>query len=429
MQLSSRFLNCLKPLPNIALTQLLMLCFLAISSAFAAEQNTAFLPFKINAPHPQEMRLLTDEALRKELEAKKFSMLPREKARGFIDYEGTWPPLSADLAKVAEETGFDYVAVGAITQIAGQLSIDIQVFDILSPDTVHSFYRGGMPATELNTAIRESLTDILNYTSRDFLVASIAPEGNTRIDSGAILRKITTKPGDLYDPVQLRSDLKAIFSMGYFDNVEIEAKDTDKGKEIIFRVKEKPVIKKVLISGTDELEENEVRDAAGIIPNSILNPTRLNEAVERINELYKSKGYYNTRTTASISYPSENQAEVTFSIDEGSKIFIGEIIFEGNNSFDDDDLEDAIETAKRNWLSWITDTGVLKMEILKQDAFRIGAFYNNNGFIEVKVADPVVEQKEDELFITFRIEEGPRYRVGTVDIAGDLIEDKDKLLS
>jgi outer membrane protein insertion porin family len=429
MQLSSRFLDCLKPLPNIALAQLVILCLLAVPGVFAAEQNTAFIPFKINAPDPQEMKLLADEALRKELDAKDFTMLTRDEARNLVDYEGSWPPPAADLTKVAEETGLDYVAVGTITRITSQLSIDIQVFDLLAPDTVHSFYRGGVPATELNTFIRESLTDILNYTSREFLVASIAPEGNTRIDSGAILRKITTKPGDLYDPVQLRSDLNSIFSMGYFDNVEIEARDTDKGKAIIFRVKEKPVIKKVLITGADELEENDVRDAAGISPNSILNPTRLNEAVERINELYKSKGYYNTTTNVSVSYPSENQAEVTFSIDEGKKIFIGEIRFEGNSTFDDDDLQDAIETAERNWLSWITETGVLKMEILKQDAFRIGAFYNNNGFIEVKVGEPVVEQKEDELFITFRIEEGPRYKVGTVEIAGDLLEDRDKLLA
>jgi outer membrane protein insertion porin family len=429
MQLSSRFLNCLKTLsPRIPACLAVFFC-LAASSAFAAEQNTAFIPFKINAPHPQELMLLTDEALQKELAGKKFTMLPRDEARGLVDYSGTWPPPAAALGLVAEKTGFDYVAVGTVTQIAGQLSIDIQVFDLLAPGSAHSSYRGGVPATELATVIRETLTDILNYTSRDFLVASITPEGNKRIDSGAILRKVTTKPGDMYDPVQLRSDLKSIFSMGYFDNVEIEAKDSDKGKNIIFRVIEKPVIKKIIISGTDELEETEVRDAAGITPNSILNQTRLNEAVQRINELYKSKGYYNTVTTAAISYPSENQAEVTFRIEEGEKIFIGEVLFEGNESFSKSELKDVIETSAWNWLSWITETGVLKMDILKQDAIRLGAFYNNNGFLEVKVADPVVVQKEDELFITFRIEEGPRYRVGTVNITGDLLKDKEELLS
>ena len=102
--------------------------------------------------------------------------------------------------------------------------------------------------------------------------------------------------------------------MGYFDNVEIESNDTEKGKEIIFKVKEKPVIGRVIISGTDEIDEQEVRDAASIIPNTILNPTRLNEAVQRINELYKSKGYYNTQTNVDMSFTEEDRAEVRFNV-------------------------------------------------------------------------------------------------------------------
>ncbi|MDH3330111.1 MAG: outer membrane protein assembly factor BamA [Desulfobulbaceae bacterium] len=286
-----------------------------------------------------------------------------------------------------------------------------------------------MPLIQLDSLISETVIDILSYTSRNFLIASIAPAGNERIDSGAILRKITTKPGDFYDPDQLRQDLKAVFSMGYFENVEIEAADTEKGKTITFRVQEKPVISRVLISGTDEIDEQEVRDAGSIMPNTILNPTRLNDALQRINELYKSKGYYNTKSTVDVSYPSEDKAEVKFNINEGAKIYIGKISFEGNTSFDDDDLEDVIETAERGWLSWITETGVLKMSVLNQDAARIGAFYHNQGFIEAKVGDPTVKQEGDELQITFPIEEGPRFRVGTVNVEGDLIQSKEELIA
>lgn len=429
MQLSSLLLDRSNITGRFFLVALLLFCCFASLPANAAEQNTAFLPFKINAPNPQEMRLLTDEAMSKELSEKKFRMIPREEAKKLVDYAGTWPPPPEDLAGVAEKTGYDYVAAGTLTLIAGQLSIDIQVFDILSPEAAHSSYRSGIPATNLNTAVRETITDILNYTSRDFLIASIDVEGNNRIDTGAIMRKISSKPGDIYDPLQLRNDLKSVFSLGYFENVEIQAKDSPQGKDIIFQIKEKPVIRQVHIKGTDELDEVEVRDAADILPNSILNQTRLNEAVERINALYKSKGYYNTRTNVNITYPSEDKAEVTFEIEEGKKIFIGEIQFEGNKAFDDDDLEDVIETSERGIFSWITESGVLKMDVLQQDAIRIGAFYNNKGFVEVKVGDPKVEQKEDELIITFYIDEGPRYRVGTVEVTGDLIKDREQLLS
>jgi len=429
MQLPSRFFCCPQFLPAVFLSFLLALFSLFSQNALAADQNTAFVPFKINAPDQQAMAIQADEALRQELETRKFVMLSRAETSEMLDYAGAWPPAQETLEKIAEKTGYDYVAVGSVTQIGEQLSLDIQVYDVLAPGTAHASYRDAIPAAELNNAVRETITDILGYTSRSFLVAAVSPAGNVRIDSGAILRKITTKPGDFYDPGQLRADLKAVFAMGYFDNVEIESTDTDRGKEIVFRVKEKPVINRVLISGTDEIDEEQVRDAASIMPNTILNPTRLNEAVERINELYKSKGYYNTKTTVTISYPSEDSAEVKFAVEEGEEVFIGKIQFEGNSSYDAGDLEDVIETSERNWLSWITESGVLKMDLLQQDAARIGAFYQNQGFIEAKVGEPVVEQKDDELIITFYIEEGPRFRVGTVDVRGDLLRSKEELIS
>ena len=428
MQLKSSCAFCLTAVAASILATLVVLVCIP-QHALAADQNTAFLPYKINAPDPLDMAKQADASLQKELESKALTMLSREEAAQIVDYDRSWPPVPEILTQIAEKTGYDYVAVGSLTRIADQLSLDIQVFDVLAPASPHSSYRYGVPVVQMDSLINETVFDILSYTSRNYLIASIAPAGNERIDSGAILRKITTKPGDFYDPARLRKDLKEVFSMGYFENVEIEATDTGKGKAITFRVIEKPVISRVFISGTDEIEEQDVRDAASIVPNTILNPTRLNEAVQRINELYKSKGYYNTKTTVDISYPSEEKAEVKFNIVEGDKIYIGKITFEGNTSFDDSDLEDIIETGERDWLSWITETGVLKMSVLNQDAARIGAFYHNQGFIEAKVGEPIVKQQEDELFITFPIEEGPRFRVGTVAIEGDLIQSKEQLIS
>ncbi|NOQ46098.1 MAG: outer membrane protein assembly factor BamA [Desulfobulbaceae bacterium] len=398
-------------------------------SGWTAEQNTAFLPLKINAPNPQDVALKSDAALENALGDKNFTMISRDQAKQMVDYEGAWPPSPAQLSKIADATGFDYVAAGSLTQIGDHISLDFSAFDVLSPDSPHTAYREGASLEELELIAGEIITDLLGYTSRNFLVASIAPAGNVRIDSGAILRKITTKPGDFYDPVKLRQDLKAVFAMGYFDNVEIDAVDSDKGKKVTFLVKEKPIIGNIIISGTDAVKEEDVRDAANIMANTILNPSRINDAVARVKELYKSKGYYNTKVTAKLSYPTEETSEVRLVVDEGEKVSVRQIIFQGNTSFDDDDLEDIIQTGTWNWLSWFTESGVLKMDVLLQDASRIGAFYHNHGFIEAKVGNPVVDQQEDALLVTFPIEEGPRYRVGTVDIEGDLIKNKTALIS
>lgn len=422
--------NRLRHVPLAIITLLISVLTLAASlTVSAAEQNTAFLPLKINAENSSQVARQVDSALEAALAGKGFAMLSRVKAEKLVDYKGTWPPPASVLTRVADTAGFDYVAVGSLTMIGDQISVDMRVFDVLDPAAPHSSYRDGASLAEIDSVLEGTLVDILGFSSRSTIVASIAPSGNERIDSGAILRKIATKPGDFYSPDSLRKDLKTVFSMGYFDNVEIEVNDSPTGKEVIFRVQEKPLISAISFAGIDELSETDVRDAANIQPNTILNPAKLNDAIKRIKELYKSKGFYNLQAQAKLSYPTPQTAEVRFVIKEGEKMSIAAIKFVGNTTFDDGDLEDVIQTSSWSWLSWLTEGGILKMDVLQQDAARLGAFYNNHGFIEARIGTPQVEEKEDDLYVTFVIEEGPRYRVGTVDIKGDLIEDKEKLIS
>jgi outer membrane protein insertion porin family len=398
--------------------------------ASALENNTLFLPFKINAPDVANTAVVADRALEQEVLAKGMRMIPRTQAEKAVNYGGVWPPSSAALARVAEASGADYVVVGSLNKLGNRISVDCSIIDVLAPQAPYSAFREANSLNELPRISSDIVGAMLAYSNRSATVASIAPEGNERIDSGAILQKISTKPGDLYDPSTLRQDLKSVFALGYFDNVEIEANDTEAGKKIIFRVKEKPLVGNVIISGAEEIKEEEIRGAAGITANTILNPFKVNEAVQKIKGLYKSKGYYNTEVNAQISQMDNGQSEVRFTIAEGAKITVEGIAFTGNTSFSDGELEDVVQTSTHKWwISWLTDAGVLKMEILRQDAERIANFYQNQGFLEAKVGEPIVEQKEDALFVTFPIEEGPRYKVGTVDIAGDLIKSKDELLA
>jgi outer membrane protein insertion porin family len=419
--------------PRVILSALLFLLFslslVCSQQVLAMQQNTVFLPLRINAADQKNLQQLADETLAQELAAKDMTMLPRIEAEASVNYSGNWPPSPAVLSQLADKNGYDYVAIGSLTKLGKQLSLDIAVFDTLTPSALHTSFRESPLDDELDLLINDVITEIITYTNRNFVVASIAPAGNVRIDSGAVLRKINTKPGDFYNTATLRHDLKAVYAMGYFDDVAIDVTDTPNGKAVIFQVKEKPLISMVSFSGTDEIAEADVQEAANIQPNSIINPAKINEAVQRIKGLYKSKGYFATQVTANLSYPSPESVDVDFRIKEGEKVSVSQITFEGNTTFDDDDLRGVVETGTWNLLSWLTESGVLKMDVLYQDADRLKSYYYNHGFIEAKVGEPQVVEQEDSLHITFPIEEGPRYRVGTVEIEGDLIENKDILIS
>ncbi|MCW5210527.1 outer membrane protein assembly factor BamA, partial [Desulfobulbus sp. N3] len=245
-----------------------LLIFLAAGTASAIEQNTVFLPLKINAENRETVGQRVDVAFDKALRDKDIVMLSRLEAEQLVDYNGPWPPSTAALTKVAESAGLDYVAVGSLTMLGEHISVDMQVIDLLKPETPHSSYREGTSLSEVHSVLKNSLVDVLSYTNRNFIIGTITPEGNKRIDSGAIRRKISAKPGDTYSPDILRKNLKQVFSMGYFDNVEIEVNDSAEGKAVIFRVQEKPLIKTVTFTGLDKVEEEDVRDAANIQINT-----------------------------------------------------------------------------------------------------------------------------------------------------------------
>lgn len=398
------------------------------SPADAAGQNTAFPALKINgAGDLNALTLKADKALTTALSAQGFTMLEREKAGQFLNYGGTWPPAAPAIQAMAQKTGQDYVAVGSVTAIGEQISIDFQIFDLLESSAPRSFYRKGESIGNLDAAMDEISREIIRYTNRDQVIASIGPEGNKRIDKGAISRKIKTKSGDIYSPSALRSDLKAIFAMGYFDDVNVKVNDTPEGKVVTFLVTEKPLISKVEFSGISELDEEEVKETANISTNTIVNPAAINKSAEAVKSLYKSKGYYDSKVTPTITYPSKDQAVVQIAIEEGNKIYIKEISFTGNTTFESDELLDVMKTSEKDFLSWLTDSGMLKTDQLNQDSASIAAFYNNHGFLEAKVGEPTVKQDGEWLYITFNVEEGPRYMVGTIDIKGDLITDKQEL--
>ncbi len=394
-------------------------------SVSAQEENTVFLPVKINTLVPQEdLSEQVDSTLRDAAIQNNILMVERFQAETFADYDAVWPPTIGKLQKIAKENEYDYIVTGNLTILGNQVSLDIKLFDAFSPKKSIYFTEQGQSLDSLDSLFDTIMGQIVAYTGREYTIAYIAPKGNTRIDSGAILRKIKSKPGDVYNPAVLKADLKSIYKMGYFEDVQIDVEDSPKGKKVIFIIDEKPVIEVITFSGIDEVEEDKVKEVVTIREQSILNPTKIRESVEIIKALYQSEGFYNTEVDLKLTYPTPESVTIHYGITEGEKIYIKNIFFEGNVAFDRDELEDVIETHTKGWLSWLTEDGLLDRDKVNQDTGRIITHYHNNGYLDAKVGEPVIEQKDKWFYVTFTIEEGERYRVGTIDIQGDLIDEK-----
>lgn len=399
--------------------------------AFAAgpEANTIIIPPKVNAPSDTEkLTAASDKALEEAARGKGFAVFSRAEAGQKLGYD-QWPPKPEALKAALPSPGISFAAVGSVTRLGARFSLDFTVHDLSGSTQPRLYYQTSDGEDGLKTAFARMFSEVLAQTGQQLLIRSVAVAGNARIDSGAVMRQIKSQAGDLYSPENLRSDLKNIFQMGYFDDVQILVNDTDKGKEVTFQLKEKAVIAQIIFAGEKELEEKELKEVISISPNTIINAKEVQASVENIRKLYKDKGFYRTTVTARLNYPAADKVNVTFEIGEGVKMYIKGIRFVGNKAFTEKELRKEMSTSEKGLLSWFTDSGKLKRDILEQDRARIGALYHNSGYLEAKISEAVVSDEGEWLYVTFDIQEGERYRVGTIEITGDIVGEKDDLFA
>ncbi|MFO7911198.1 MAG: outer membrane protein assembly factor BamA, partial [Desulfotignum sp.] len=140
------------------------------------------------------------------------------------------------------------------------------------------------------------------------------------------------------------------------------------------------------------------------------------------------KNFHNCQVHYETKSLENNQADIVFVVDEGEKIKIEAITFEGNTYFTDKKIKKTMETSEKGFWSFITTSGDLDRTELENDVVRIESLYKNNGFIDVKVSDPEVEMGEESISIGFKIEEGSQYKTGKVDITGDILTSREDLL-
>ena len=249
--------------------------------------------------------------------------------------------------------------------------------------------------------------------------------GNVRVEDDGIRLHLKSRSGENFDPAVVEQDVKAIYRMGYFEDVQAELSQEG---ILTYAVKEKPYVREVKIQGAGQVTREKIETALGISPRTILDRVKVAEGVDKVRKLYTEQGYVNAAVDYSVSIEASNQAVVTLDVVEGGRLLIKRLSFEGNKAFSESDLKGLIGSKEESILSLFTSRGVLDRDMLTNDAAILSNHYNDNGYVEHKIDDPVILRARDGLEVVFRINEGPQYRVGKVEIGGELIQDGQQML-
>jgi outer membrane protein insertion porin family len=244
--------------------------------------------------------------------------------------------------------------------------------------------------------------------------------GNDRVEEEAIRVYLTSRTGEPLNQDAIDKDIRAIYKMGFFKNVEARLTEENGKTVLTYWVDERPLIREVRTEGNKGLSKEDLETALKVHPRTILNPVKIRTGIENTKKEYEKKGFLDADITYRTEETSAGEVILTFTVNENNKIGIKDIVFEGNKAFPGSQLASILATRKRNFLSRFLSTGVLNRDALKTDVERLTAWYYDNGYINVRIDEPKVERKEDGLYVTMRIDEGDQFMMGEVSFTGEV---------
>jgi outer membrane protein insertion porin family len=404
-------------------------------SALGQQQELVFkkiavLPFTVASKEPLAfLGEKVSQELRERLKTEGFGIVSQEDLQR--ELSTVTEPLDDALAQqIGRKLGADMVVWGTLVKVGDALELQARILDLSGRHPPAAVKLQGTGLAALGGLSQQLAQEVSFKILGKERIAHIVIKGNRRIEKDAILGVMQTREGQLLSPAHLREDLKAIYKMGYFTDVRMDISDTPEGRVLTVLVKEKPSIRQIMVEGNRKVKKDKILEVMNLKPFSVASEGAIREDINKVQQMYREKGFYEAHVTYKLLPVTENEVDLVLNIDEGGKMTIKDINFEGNKSFKAKELRQVMETKERGFylISLITGSGTLKRDTLERDLEKISAFYYNHGYIKAKVGEPRVETKGKWIYITIPIQEGPEYRVGTINVTGELLEDKDKLL-
>ncbi len=411
-----------------ALIFLLLLPVVHAQAQTSEAVKVAVLPFEVNAD--EELRYLQDslpELLRDRLESAGFELVDPALVEQAMADSGVSVLDLATARQLALSVGASYSLYGTFSQLGEALNLEARFVDAFGLEPAVPVFSNKDGLINLLPLVDEVVAQVKSTAMSEETIASIDVEGTRILDKDVVLIRLRMQKGDTYDPKAVNEELKTVYGLGYFDDVKVAVSDVTGGKRVVFQVTEKPRIQSIGVYGNDLIDEDEILEIVSSKIGAVLNPNVLRRDLATITAVYKSKGYYKSTVDYKVEGGETGQAKLLFTINEGDKLYIKEIIFDGVEQLDADDLEDELALSEKGFFWWINDTGVLNEELLDRDGASVQAYYANRGFLNVKVARPEVEFRDDGIYVTFRVSEGSRYKIGLVEFKGDLISSEEEL--
>jgi outer membrane protein insertion porin family len=247
---------------------------------------------------------------------------------------------------------------------------------------------------------------------------SIVVQGNRRVEADTVRSYFKAGPGGQLGPAQIDDGIKSLYATGLFSDVRIE----HSGGRLVINVVENPVINRVAFEGNKKAKDDQLKAEVQSKPRGTLSRPTVQADVQRIIEIYHRSGRFDVKVDPKIIELPSNRVDLVFEITEGQKTGVKLIRFVGAKAFSTGRLKDVIKTSESNWLSFLQTTDIYDPDRIEADRDLLRRFYLKHGFADVRIVSAVGEYDPAKkgFVVTFTIDEGAQYHVGTVNVVSNV---------
>lgn len=257
-------------------------------------------------------------------------------------------------------------------------------------------------------------------------VGAINITGNHRIETSTVLAYMVVQVGDPFDQEHVDQSVKTLYATGLFQSVNI----TRSGNTLNVAVVENPTVTQVFFSGNKTVDDKAAKAAIALQPNSVYTPQAAEADRAALLAAYAKKGYFNADVEVSVIKLSDNRVNVVFNVTEGDVPKISRVLFTGNSHFSQGALREVVSSRQNAWWRFLSGATTYSGDRVQYDEYLLHKFYLHKGYADMQIISANASMAPDRksFYLTYAIQEGPRYKVKSLTIVSGIRTLSDKQL-
>ena len=263
--------------------------------------------------------------------------------------------------------------------------------------------------------------------AEEFVVSDMRVEGLRRISEGTVFNYLPINVGDNVDETRIQEAIKSLYSEGLFNDISVKRE----GKVLVVVVVERPSIEAFSIDGNKDIKTEDLMVSlrnVGMSRGRTFDRSVLENVTMFLREQYYDRGKYGVRIKADVEDRPNNTVRISVDVKEGDRAKIRQVNIIGNDSFQEDEIQEDFELGTANWLSWLRQDDRYSKESLTGDLEKLRSFYMDRGYADFRVESTqvAISPNKKDMFVTITIHEGERYNLSEIKLVGNnVIPDED----